>query len=102
MPINSAVNIVAPAEVCTTVAEMVADISNSKHFDKEAIRQEPLSFSQAYCLLWQVPSTGPFRQPVPVPRPPTGGVCTEQTWPFLGRPGPETGQTRPKKWIFLV
>lgn len=41
-----------------TMAKVVMEIANSPDFDREQIRGEKLTLSQAYCLLWQNPEDG--------------------------------------------
>ena len=41
-----------------TMAKVVMEIANSSDFDREQIRGEKVTLSQAYCLLWQNPEDG--------------------------------------------
>ena len=55
---NSLVCVAAPAEIGQSFAALTTDIFHSAHFDKNHILRAHVSFSQAYCLLWQDPDTG--------------------------------------------
>ncbi|XP_031559193.1 uncharacterized protein LOC116295502 [Actinia tenebrosa] len=40
------------------MAKAVLAVINSEHFDKDEIREQKLTLSQAFCLLWQDPESG--------------------------------------------
>eukprot|EP00667_Euglena_gracilis_P016848 EG_transcript_17672 len=58
MVANYMLCVATPTEICSRLATAVSEIFNSAQFVATEILDSPLSFSQAYCLLWQDSATG--------------------------------------------